>query len=187
MFPNKIQTACCNSCRFKWKTRVPSADLLRKSHSMVRLHNGVTIWAALELTKWRRGKEAFDFFNMKTRDELNQQAIIQPSARPPVTNLCNIVNHHNMLNHIALDKFISKHIYTHKSIKSYKTDQIFVPSSGFHPEETNMASLCWFQLLLTRIAQETPLFNHLHSYFQPWKYRNSSATSHDKNDKNQIR
>ena len=46
----------------------------------------------LELTPWRRGKEAFDFFNMKTGDELNQQAIIQPSARSPVTNLCSIAN-----------------------------------------------------------------------------------------------
>jgi len=34
----------------------------------------------LEFTPWWRSKEAFDFLNMKARNKLNQQAIIQPSA-----------------------------------------------------------------------------------------------------------
>jgi len=34
----------------------------------------------LEHTPWWRSKEAFDFLNMKARNKLNQQAIIQPSA-----------------------------------------------------------------------------------------------------------
>ena len=45
----------------------------------------------LEFTPWWRSKEAFDFLNMKPWDKFNQQAVIHPSTRSPVTDLCKIV------------------------------------------------------------------------------------------------
>ena len=67
-----------SNCKVKKKTCFPS-----KKKKILEQH--------LEHTPWWRSKEAFDFLNMKPWDKFNQQAVIHPSTRSPVTDLCKIV------------------------------------------------------------------------------------------------